>query len=146
MTASIYQILIIAGSFGIAIGIAHLARKYSPNRALDAKTSKKDLYLRRLIIGEISLLKTFWIWFFLGFIVYYTLVAAIAAFVFSTVLSLQTIIIINSLYLIFSSGAVWKSANKYKGKKVFGMLAQAFVVWVWLWLGLVFVFNTFGLI
>ena len=89
--------------------------------------------------GNITLWKSFWI---VGFCYPY-----IVGFFFVILESLGlqvegTLYIVFSTMLvcqIFATIGVWRSANKYKGKKIFGILAKAFML-----VAFIFIFIEFG--
>ena len=78
--------------------------------------------------GNITLWKSFWI---VGFCYPYLLGLVFAILEYLGLQLEGTPYIFSSLLLIcqiFATIGVWRSANKYKGKKIFGILAKAFML------------------
>ncbi len=92
------------------------------------------------IDGNITLWKSFWI---VGFCHPYAV--GLICFILETLglLELQGTLYTAPLIMlvpgIFATIGVWRSANKYKGKKIFGILAKAFML-----LTFIFIFAEFG--
>jgi hypothetical protein len=96
--------------------------------------------ISNFIDGKITLWKSFWI---VGFCHPYALGLFILILEELGLLQIQgTLYIVPSIMLvsgIFATIGVWRSANKYKGNKIFGILARIFML-----LTFIFIFTEFG--
>ena len=85
--------------------------------------------INNFIDGKITLWKSFWI---VGFCHPYALGLIMGILEGLGLIQFQgTLYIVPSIMLVFGIFAtigVWRSANKYKGKKIFGILAKAFML------------------
>ena len=90
--------------------------------------------------GNIKLWKSFW---FVGFGYPYLLGIVYAIVVYLLGLQLKdALYIIPSVFLachILATIGVWRSANKYKGKKIFGILAKLFML-----IGFIYIITDFN--
>jgi len=95
----------------------------------------KTSYIVKLFKGEISLFITFWIYgIFIGFSLGYLLEFISKMYhteITSNILLLFAFIFINFLVIVYNMFmwiAMWRSANKYKGKKSISELVKLYVV------------------
>lgn len=128
MSIGFYQTIIILGYVLVSLGLVLFINKVFSSRILE-EYDKNEPYLVKLIKGNINLAETFWLWGFLGFIIYGTVVVF-----FASQLSAATefVLVLMLSYLVFASTVIWNSARTYKGKKQFAIAAQTAVVFVWL--------------
>jgi len=79
-------------------------------------------YVRRLWHGCIPLFTTFWAWGVLANVVSVVVVAAVAAA--KIQLLLMIVVFLNLGYAVFVSVAIWRSAGRYSGKRIWAELAR----------------------
>jgi len=85
-----------------------------------ARKIKNDSPAKKFFRGDVSLIKSFWgVYLAGGFAV---------GFVSGFFLPFILAIIIGIAYTIFSVVGTWRSADKYKGDKIFAYLAKGWVV------------------
>ncbi|MCH8323230.1 MAG: hypothetical protein IIB64_09190 [Proteobacteria bacterium] len=127
MSIGFYQTIIILGYVLVSWGFVLFINKVFSSR-IPEEYNENEPYLVKLIKGNINLAETFWLWGFLGFIIYGTVVF------FASQLSVATefVLVLMLSYLVFASTVIWNSARTYKGKKQFAIAAQTAVVFVWL--------------
>lgn len=85
----------------------------------DVTIENKQNPLKKLLSGDYRLVDIYWAG--------YVLVGGIFAFIISQLETESSIIMgdsLKSVYMIFISVAVWKSASLYSGKKVWAVLAK----------------------
>ncbi len=70
--------------------------------------------MNKLWNGDVPLVYTFWLYYFVGVIVL-SLLAVVIGPVFA---------IVNVIWIAFMVLPIWKSANKYNGNKLFALLAK----------------------
>ncbi len=84
---------------------------------------EKQNFFKKLFSGGFRLVDIFWAG--------YILLGSLISLVVSKLENVQSIIIgdcLQSVYFILISVAIWRSANKYQGKKVWSVLAKIFAV------------------
>lgn len=84
---------------------------------------KKQSFFKNFFEGKLSLALSFWVFGFISL--------AVLGLVTALILRNMTLVrLIVYPYLIYASFGIWRSANNYKGKKIFSILAKiAIVVW-----------------
>ncbi len=91
----------------------------------DTKIKNEQNSFTKLMTGNYRLVDVFW--------TSYVLIGFMTALIISKLESVQSIIIgdcLNAIYLILISVAVWNSASKYNGKKLWSVLAKISAVLV----------------
>tara|TARA_B100001248_G_scaffold259822_1_gene246651 strand:- start:2029 stop:2328 length:300 start_codon:yes stop_codon:yes gene_type:complete len=79
------------------------------------------LLFKNFIDGKYSLALSFWVFGFIGLII----LGIIAALIYPNMTFVRLIIY---PYLIYVSIGIWRSANNYKGLKIFSILAKILLV------------------
>ncbi|WP_028768403.1 hypothetical protein [Shewanella fidelis] len=85
----------------------------------DVAIEEKQNFFKELFSGGLRLVDVFWA----GFII----VGSIIGLIVSKLTTLESLIVgdsLKSLYFILISIAVWKSASRYQGKKLWSILAK----------------------
>jgi hypothetical protein len=83
---------------------------------------KKHLF-KKFIDGDFSLALSFWVFGLIGLL----LLGLIVTLILPKMIFVR---LITYPYLIYASIGIWKSSNKYNGKKIFSILAKIMVV-IW---------------
>ena len=83
----------------------------------------KKSFFKKFIEGKASLPLSFWVFGFIGLILF----SLIAALIYP---SMTFVRLIAYPYLIYVSIGIWRSSNNYKGYKIFSILAKIVVV-IW---------------
>ena len=85
-----------------------------------ARKVKDDSPAKKFFRGDVSLVKSFWGVYFGGGIVLGVVSGLFLPFILAIIIALA--------YTIFSVVGTWRSANKYKGDKVFAYLAKGWMI------------------
>jgi len=85
-------------------------------------------FIKKLINGEFSLVKTFWLY---GLIVMWTLTFIGARLLeYQIVYGLIAIVIIGLIYVVIQSIGLWRASNKHSGLRVWSVLSKFWVILV----------------
>jgi len=84
---------------------------------------KKKHLFKKFIDGDLSLALSFWVIGLIGLL----LLGLIVTLILPKMIFVR---LITYPYLIYASIGIWKSSEKYKGKKIFSILAKIMVV-IW---------------
>ena len=85
-----------------------------------ARKVKDDSPAKKFFRGYVSLVKSFWGVYFGGGVVLGVVSGLFLPFILAIIIALA--------YTIFSVVGTWRSANKYKGDKVFAYLAKGWII------------------
>ena len=85
-------------------------------------------FIKKLINGEFSLVKTFWLY---GLITMWILVFIGARmFEYSIIYGFFAIVFIGLIYFAIQSIGLWRASNKYNGPRIWSVLSKFWVVLV----------------
>jgi len=89
-------------------------------------TVNKTNILNRVWNGDVSMVVTFWVWFWAPGVVLNAIVDSIPL---SYVLMF---VVVSSVYFVFVLVGLYRSAKKYKGRKFWQVLVYIIIAWNWL--------------
>ena len=92
--------------------------------------------VKELWRGDVALVKTFWLFGFVAWLCFAIIFAFIEYQSSGMTIGIGPLMILGLMffyfvYMSFINVAVWRSANKYRGKKTFAILAKLMVVVSW---------------